>query len=58
MLTDDDRDDFIRAVELIQTIVSRHSTDVTAPTLVALQIAVHDIGVVRKYLDAGNTERC
>lgn len=58
MLTDDDRDDFIRAVELIQTIVSRHSTDITAPTLVALQIAVHDINVIRKYLDAGDTERC
>lgn len=58
MLTDDDRDDFIRAVELIQTIVSRHSTDVSAPALVALQIAVHDIDVIRKYLDAVNTEKC
>lgn len=58
MLTDDDRDDFSRAVELIQTIVSRHSTDVTGPVLVALQLAVHDIDVVRKYLDVSSTEKC
>lgn len=51
MLTDVDRDDFHHAVELIQAVVSRHPADVTAPVLVALQLAVHDIDIVRKYLD-------
>lgn len=56
MLTDVDRDDFQQATELIRAIVSRHSTDITAPILIALQVAVHDIDVVRKYLDAVSTE--
>lgn len=56
VLTDVDRDDFQQATELIRAIVSRHSADVTAPLLIALQLAVHDIEVVRKYLDAVNTE--
>lgn len=58
MLTDDDRAEFQQAIELIQSIVSRHPAEATAPLLVALQIAVHDIHVVQKYLAAVNTERC
>lgn len=57
MLTDVDREEFEQAIQLIQAIVSRHSTDVTAPLLVALQLAVHDITVVQKYLASVNTER-
>jgi hypothetical protein len=57
MLTDVDREEFEQAIQLIQTIVSRHSTDVTAPLLVALQLAIHDITVVQKYLGSVNTER-
>lgn len=57
MLTDVDREEFEQAIQLIQAIVSRHSTDVTAPLLVALQLAIHDITVVQKYLASVNTER-
>lgn len=58
MLTDADREDFQQAIKLIQSIVSRHSAETTAPLLVALQLAVHDINVVQKYLAAVNTEEC
>ena len=57
MLTDVDREEFEQAIQLIQAIVSRHSTDVTAPLLIALQLAIHDITVVQKYLASANTER-
>ena len=58
MLTDVDREEFQQAIQLIQAIVSRHSAETTAPLLVALQLAVHDIGVVQKYLASVDTERC
>lgn len=58
MLTDVDRNEFRQAIQLIQSIVSRHSADATAPLLVALQLAVHDIEVVQKYLAAVDTPRC
>lgn len=58
MLTDVDREEFQQAIQLIQAIVSRHSADTTAPLLIALQLAVHDIDVVQKYLAAVNTEGC
>lgn len=57
MLTDVDREEFQQAIQLIQAIVSRHSAETTAPLLVALQLAVHDIDVVQKYLASVNTER-
>lgn len=57
MLTDVDREEFNQAIQLIQSIVSRHSAETTAPLLVALQVAVHDIEVVQKYLAAVNTVR-
>lgn len=57
MLTDVDREEFQQAIRLIQSIVSRHSAETTAPLLVALQLAVHDINVVQKYLASVNTER-
>lgn len=57
MLTDVDREEFSQAIQLIQSIVSRHSAEVTAPLLVALQIAVHDIDIVQKYLAAVDTPR-
>lgn len=57
MLTDVDREEFQQAIQLIQSIVSRHSAEATAPLLIALQIAVHDIDVVQKYLAAANTQR-
>lgn len=55
MLTDGDREDFQQAITLIRAIVSRHSAETTAPLLVALQLAVHDIEVVQKYLASVNT---
>jgi hypothetical protein len=58
VLTDVDREEFQRAIQLIQSIVSRHSAETTAPLLVALQLAVHDINVVQKYLASVNTEKC
>lgn len=57
MLTDADREEFQQAIQLIQLIVSRHSAEATAPLLVALQLAVHDINVVQKYLASVNTEK-
>lgn len=57
MLTDVDREEFQRAIELIRSIVSRHSTDVTAPLLVALQVVVHDIEVMQKYLASVEARR-
>lgn len=57
MLTDADREEFQQAIQLIQSIVSRHSAEMTAPLLVALQLAVHDINVVQKYLASVNTEK-
>ena len=57
MLTDVDREEFQQAIELIRSIVSRHSADTTAPLLVALQVAVHDIEVVQKYLASVDTAR-
>jgi hypothetical protein len=57
VLTDVDREEFQRAIQLIQSIVSRHSAEVTAPLLTALQVAVHDIDVVQKYLAAVDTSR-
>lgn len=58
MLTDVDREEFEQAIHIIQSIVSRHTTDVTAPLLTALQLAIHDITVVQKYLASVNTEKC
>lgn len=57
MLTDVDREEFQQAITLIRAIVSRHSTDTTAPLLVALQVAVHDIEVVQKYLASVDVTR-
>lgn len=57
MLTDVDREEFSQAIQLIQSIVSRHSAETTAPLLIALQLAVHDIEVVQKYLASIDTAR-
>jgi len=57
VLTDVDREEFEQAIHLIQSIVKRHSADATAPLLVAVQLAIHDITVVQKYLGAATTER-
>lgn len=57
MLTDADRAEFQQAIQLIQSIVSRHSAETTAPLLVALQLAVHDIEIVQKYLAAVDPQR-
>lgn len=57
VLTDVDRDEFQQAIQLIQSIVSRHSAETTAPLLVALQLAIHDIEVVQKYLASIDTVR-
>lgn len=57
MLTDTDREEFQRAIQLIQAVISRHSTDITAPLLVALEMTLHDINVVQKYLASVNTEK-
>jgi hypothetical protein len=57
VLTDTDREEFAQAIHLIQSIVSRHSAETTAPLLVALQLAVHDITVVERYLASVNTEK-
>jgi hypothetical protein len=57
VLTDVDREEFAHAILLIRSIVSRHSAETTAPLLIALQLAVHDITVLEKYLGSVNTER-
>lgn len=54
MLTDNDHADFQHAIQLIRAIVDRHPTDVTAPTIVALQVAVHDIQLLERYLGSVN----
>jgi hypothetical protein len=58
VLTNDDREDFQRAITLIRDVVSRHSAAVTGPVIVALQLAVNDIAVVEKYLASTDAQEC
>ena len=50
MLTPTDLSEFREAVRLIRAVIDRHPRELTGPIITAVELAVHDIGVVERYL--------